>query len=108
MSVLAHYCRAAWIDPQDAKHILLGPADSVDRGGRIEETRDGGETWQQASDGTEAPWRGHMVERFSQVGEELLAVLSNGELLVSAAGSWEWRRILKEAGRVRAVTSMKE
>jgi photosystem II stability/assembly factor-like uncharacterized protein len=102
------YCRAAWIDSEDAAHMLLGPADSVDRGGRIEETRDGGESWQRASTGTEAPWRSHMVERFSQFGDELLAVLSNGELLASAVGGWEWRRILAEAGRVRAVTSMGE
>jgi hypothetical protein len=36
------YCRAAWVDPDDPEHILLGPADSVSRNGRIEETRDGG------------------------------------------------------------------
>ena len=45
------YCRAAWIDPHDIRHIVLGPADGVDYNGRIEETRDGGRTWQPASSG---------------------------------------------------------
>lgn len=38
------YCRAVWIDPSDAHHMLLGPADGVEQNGRIEETRDGGAT----------------------------------------------------------------
>jgi len=47
-----------------------------------------------------------MVERFTQVGGELLAVLSNGDLLVSPVESLTWRYILAEVGKVNAVTSM--
>ena len=74
------YCRAVWVDPIDPQHMILGPADGVDRNGRIEMTTDGGRTWLPASAGLKVPWRNSMVERFTQVDDDLLAVLSNGEL----------------------------
>jgi len=80
------YCRAAWVDPANADHILLVPADHVDLRGRIEETRDGGLTWRMSSGGLDVPWPRHMVERFTQIGADLFAVLSNGELLSAAPG----------------------
>jgi photosystem II stability/assembly factor-like uncharacterized protein len=100
------YCRAVWWDPQDADHLILGPADGVDRNGRIEETRDGGQTWSSASSGLEVPWRYHMVERFSQAGDQLLAVLSNGELIASPLDKLEWELALAGVGGVTAVTAM--
>jgi photosystem II stability/assembly factor-like uncharacterized protein len=100
------YCRAVWIDAADPDHIVLGPADSVDRNGRIEQTRDGGCTWAPASAGLDVPWRRHMVERFLQVDNELLAVLSNGALHAAPLATLEWRRILPEVGEVAAVTVM--
>jgi photosystem II stability/assembly factor-like uncharacterized protein len=100
------YCRAVWIDAGDPEHIILGPADSVDRNGRIEETRDGGRTWLPAARGLDVPWRRHMVERFLQVDNELLAVLSNGELHAAPLATLEWRRALPEAGEVAAATVM--
>jgi hypothetical protein len=74
------YIRAAWVDPRDARHIIAGPADGVWRNGRIEESRDGGQSWQPASAGTNGPWPRHMVERFYQHDKNLFAILSNGEL----------------------------
>ena len=97
------YCRAAWIDPADPDHVILGPADFVDANGRIEETRDGGQTWQPASAGLPVPWRRHMVERFAQVGAELLAVLSNGHLLAAPLSTLEWRRILPDVKAAQCV-----
>jgi hypothetical protein len=97
------YCRAAWVDPADPQHLIFGPADSVDREGRIEETRDGGGTWHTASSGLDVPWERHMVERFAQVGDDLLAVLSNGELLSAPLVRLEWERILTEVEGVRCV-----
>jgi hypothetical protein len=47
-----------------------------------------------------------MVERFTPAGGELLAVLSNGELIRAAIETLSWERILPEAGRVAAVTRM--
>jgi photosystem II stability/assembly factor-like uncharacterized protein len=100
------YCRAVWLDPMDADHLIIGPADSVDRQGRIEESYDGGHTWQLASGGLDVPWPRHMVERFTQLGENLFAVLSNGHLLVAPLAGLEWRRILPNVAGVAAVTSM--
>jgi photosystem II stability/assembly factor-like uncharacterized protein len=100
------YCRAVWVDPQDSEHLILGPADGVDRNGRIEESRDGGQTWSPASHGLDVPWRRGMVERFYQTGQELLAVLSTGQLLSASLGPLEWRRVLPEVRQVNAVTEM--
>ena len=96
------YCRAGWVDPADPEHILLGPAENVERNGRIEVSRDGGRTWAPAGGGLDLPWPRNMVERFTPAGDRLLAVLNNGELLSSQIGRWDWRQILPEAGRVAA------
>jgi photosystem II stability/assembly factor-like uncharacterized protein len=103
------YCRAVWLDPRDPNRMVLGPADNVDRRGRIEVTLDGGRSWQPAATNAGLPWPRHMVERFAQAGDELLAVLSNGALLAAplealrAGQAVEWRRLLGAAGRVAAV-----
>ena len=100
------YCRAVWWNPVDPDHMLLGAADWVDRDGRIEETRDGGYTWSEVARGLDLPWRNHMVERFTQVGDHLLAVLSNGELLITTLEPLNWQRLLPEVRDVRAVASL--
>jgi photosystem II stability/assembly factor-like uncharacterized protein len=97
------YCRAVWLDPADAAHLILGPADGVDRNGSIAESRDGGQTWQLASKGLKTPWREHMVERFTQVGDELLAVLSNGDLVVAPLATLDWQPILSAVKGVAGV-----
>jgi photosystem II stability/assembly factor-like uncharacterized protein len=100
------YCRAAWVDPADPDHIVLGPADDVSRNGRIEETRDGGASWRLASDGLEVPWARAMVERFAQVEGELLAVLSNGRLLAAPLSTLRWRNILPDVAGMNALAVM--
>ncbi len=101
------YCRAVWADPHDPDHLIFGPADSVSRRGRIEETHDGGRTWQLASSGLDAPWPRHMVERFQQVDDELLAVLSNGQLMSAPLATLNWRRLLPEAAGISAAALMR-
>jgi len=100
------YCRTVWVDVLDSQHMILSPADGVDRNGRIEESRDGGETWTLASKGLKVPWQRGMVERFMQIGSELLAVQSDGQLLSAPLASLEWRRILPEITDVTAVTQL--
>ena len=97
------YCRAAWVDPKDPDHIIFGPADGVSRNGRIEETHDGGRTWLGASGGLDVPWPEHMVERFTQLGRGLMAVLSNGHLLAASLHDLRWHPILPELENVQAV-----
>jgi photosystem II stability/assembly factor-like uncharacterized protein len=101
------YVRAVWADPTNPARMILGPADGVDRNGRIEETRDGGKSWTLASTGLSAPWPHHMVERFHQVGDELYAVLSNGELFVTSLTSLQWRQPFPGTETVNAVTAMR-
>ena len=96
------YCRAAWVDPADSDHIVLGPARGVNTGGRIEESRDGGKSWRSASGGLSVPWDENMVERFLQVGDELLAVLSDGSLLASPLANISWRQILPDVTQINA------
>jgi photosystem II stability/assembly factor-like uncharacterized protein len=100
------YCRAVWWHPTDPDHLILGPADGVDRNGRIEETRDGGLSWSEISTGLDLPWHHQMVERFTQVADQLFAVLSNGELLVTTLESNAWQRILPEVIAVHAVAGL--
>jgi photosystem II stability/assembly factor-like uncharacterized protein len=100
------YCRAVWADPQNPDHLILGPADGVDRNGRIEESRDGGETWSMASNGLQVPWRRGMVERFFQAGDELFAVLSTGEVLSSSLSTLEWKRIFPNLKNVNAMVQI--
>ncbi len=103
------YCRAAWGDPADPQHMLLGPADGVERSGRIEETHDGGQTWQKASGGLAVPWRNYLVERFWQIDHELLAVLSNGQVWAAPlAQSWKWQQILTSVQGVAALAWLSE
>jgi BNR/Asp-box repeat protein len=100
------YCRAVWVDPNDPQHLILSPADGVDRNGRIEESRDGGKGWALASNGLQVPWRRGMVERFFQADDELFAVLSNGQLLSASLSNLEWYRILPNISDVNAITTM--
>lgn len=100
------YCRAVWTDPANPAHLILGPADYVDSNGRIEESHNAGLTWGIASNGLKVPWRRHMVERFTQVGSDLFAVLSNGELLCAELSTLEWQRVLPDAKDINAVTTM--
>jgi photosystem II stability/assembly factor-like uncharacterized protein len=100
------YCRAVWVDSHDPDHLILGPADYVVSNGRIEESRDGGQTWSLASTGLKVPWRRGMVERFFQTNDELFAVLSNGQVLSTSLSTLEWQRILPNIADVNAVTTM--
>jgi len=46
-----------------------------------------------------------MVERFLQIDEELLAVLSNGELWSTELEEIKWHRILPDVDHITAVAT---
>ncbi len=100
------YCRALWLDANDPNHIIFGPADHVGAVGRIERTRDGGKTWELASDGLQVPWPRTMPERLKQIGDELFCVLDDGRLLSAPLKKLEWSYILKDVKDVNAITWM--
>jgi photosystem II stability/assembly factor-like uncharacterized protein len=97
------YVRAGWIDPADPRHLLLSPADGVERDGRIEETHDGGATWTLASGGLDVPWPNRLVERFYPLGDQMLAVLSDGQLLAATLNEWQWRQIVPAIPEINAL-----
>ncbi|MFZ0547566.1 MAG: hypothetical protein WAM60_19120 [Candidatus Promineifilaceae bacterium] len=101
-----NYCRAVWVDPNDPDHLVLGPASSVERNGRIEETKDAGHSWTPIHNGTEAPWPNDMVERFFPIDGYLFAVLSEGGLLVSEIGKWQWQPVFSSIADIRCLSSM--
>ncbi len=100
------YCRALWVDPGDARHLVFGPAEGVSSGGRIEESRDGGETWVLASKGLRVPWADDMVERFAQAGDELFAVMAGGQVYMASPNSLEWKRVLPDVEEATCLTTM--
>ena len=100
------YCRTVWVDPLDPDYLILSPADDVDRNGRIEASHDGGQSWLLASNGLNVPWRRGMVERFVQANNDLLAVLSNGQLLNASLSTLEWQRILPDIPDVNMVATL--
>lgn len=97
------YMRAVWVNSKNHLHMIAGPADGVSRNGRIESTTDGGSTWRTFSAGLQAPWDSDMAERFVYTGEELLSILSNGELWASPVNKPNWERILPDIPEVKAV-----
>lgn len=94
------YCRTVWVDPAVETHMVLGPADGVGRGGRIEHSADGGETWHLLMDNIEEKWPDTMVERFFGTDDELFAVLSNGKILISRKGDFSWQCLLPAISNV--------
>jgi photosystem II stability/assembly factor-like uncharacterized protein len=102
------YVRAVWIDPHDAGHQILAPADSVNRNGRIERARNGPSDWALASEGLVVPWPRNMVERFRQEGQDLWAVLANGELLFAPLATLAWQRVLSQVEGIRAMVIMSQ
>jgi photosystem II stability/assembly factor-like uncharacterized protein len=95
------YARAVWIDPEEIDHLLLGPAEGPSgRDGRIEESHDGGRSWQVVSQ----RWQDDLVERFVQAKDMVLAMTQNGRLLRGP----EWEPVLAGVGGITAVTVMGE
>jgi hypothetical protein len=46
-----------------------------------------------------------MVERFFQAGDNLLAILSNGERLSKPFNQAEWQRVLPEITRIKPIAA---
>ncbi|HET9221228.1 MAG TPA: hypothetical protein VFO07_01930, partial [Roseiflexaceae bacterium] len=99
------YVRSLWIDPADHQHLIVGPADGVEINGQIEESNDAGWSWHAIPAGLPVPWRRAVVERLTQVGAELFAVVSNGHVFAAPIETLEWRRILSDVVGVAAITA---
>jgi photosystem II stability/assembly factor-like uncharacterized protein len=102
------YCRAVWVDPLRPAHLILGIADGPDRNGRIVESWNGGASWQPVEEGLPVPMRNHMVERLVPLDDEILALLSNGQLLLASVDGLRWRTILEGTFGARDVAAILE
>ena len=100
------YVRAVWVDPADADHMLIGPAEEIGARGTIVVSRDGGRSLAPAAAGLSGPWPDDMVERFVPAGGDLLALTAEGQVWVSplaATGeAWRWQALLPDSGHVTA------
>lgn len=97
------YVRAVWVDETDPHHMVLGPSAGADgRDGRIEQTVDGGQSWQPLT----ARQTYNMVERFYQAENKLFAVMSNGQLWFTDRQQLHWQTIGLTLPPINAVTIM--
>lgn len=97
------YVRAVWLDVDNPNHLILGPSDGPSgQNGRIEVTYDGGQSWQQVA----GRWSHNMVERFQQIGDNLWAVMANGNLLVTPLDELAWQPVLTEMTGVNDIAVM--
>lgn len=88
------YTRSTIVPRASPQLVLAGPAPEVGRNGRIEVSRDGGESWEPAGDGIDTPMH-DMVELFVVAPDDsIYAVCSGGRLLRSSPTSWRWRSAL--------------
>jgi photosystem II stability/assembly factor-like uncharacterized protein len=98
------YTRSTIVPPSLPGSVLAGPAPEVGRGGRIEVSTDGGESWRPAGDGIDTPMA-DMVELFVPAPDgTIFAVCSGGRLLRSAPDSWRWRSALPDGQPANAVS----
>jgi photosystem II stability/assembly factor-like uncharacterized protein len=96
----ADYTRAVIVPPANDGLLLAAPAQKVGQLGRIEVSADGGEHWEDAGAGLEAPME-DMVELFVPAPDgTICAVCSGGRLLVSEPGPWQWRSLLPDGAQV--------
>jgi photosystem II stability/assembly factor-like uncharacterized protein len=80
--LIRDYTRAVLVHPLEPSRIFAGPAREVGEEGRIEESRDGGDSWHPAAQGLDVPMD-DMVESFvfhPTLPGTLLAVLSDGSV----------------------------
>lgn len=96
------YTRAVWADPADTGHLILGPSQGPDgRDGRIEQSRDGGRTWTRLTE----PQPRNMVERFSQAGSTLFAVMANGDCWAAELATLNWQPLFADLPAIEAATT---
>ncbi len=88
------YTRSTIVPRARPDLVLAGPAPAVGRGGRIEVSRDQGDSWEPAGSRLPTPMP-DMVELFAQAPDgSIYAVCSGGRLLHSEPDPWRWHSAL--------------
>lgn len=92
------YTRSVIVPPARPDLLLACPAARVGREGAIMVSADGGDTWEPAGDGLEAPME-DMVERFVAAPDaSVWAICSRGRLLRAEPDEWTWTPVPGTAG----------
>ncbi|MEX2425850.1 MAG: sialidase family protein [Thermomicrobiaceae bacterium] len=95
------YTRGVIIPPTRTDIVIAGPSPDVGRNGRIEVSRDGGDSWEDASAGIDTPMP-DMIEVFVPAPDgSIWAICSGGRLLSANPDELVWRDVLNEADSVR-------
>ncbi len=97
------YCRALWIHPNRDDHLVLGSAAGPDKMGEIEESVDGGESWQKQHESLSTPWQNTMVEQFQGNHSHLIALLSTGRLITSSLSEDPWKNLISRDLKAQAI-----
>ncbi|HET9015630.1 MAG TPA: hypothetical protein VFN57_08535 [Thermomicrobiaceae bacterium] len=88
------YTRAVIVPPTHHELLLAGPSPQVGRMGRIEVSRDFGDSWEPAAGRLQTPME-DMVEVFQAAPDgSIWAVCSGGRLLRAEPEEWQWRSAL--------------
>lgn len=96
------YTRAVIVPPARTDLLLVAPSLDVGHRGRIEVSGDGGDTWEPAGEGFEAPME-DMVEIFAPAPDgSIWAVCSGGRLMRAEPGAWQWRSALPQGSQIDA------
>jgi photosystem II stability/assembly factor-like uncharacterized protein len=99
--LLGDYTRGIIIPSSKPEIVIAGPAPHVGRQGRIEVSRDGGDTWHDASSGFDTPME-DMVEIFKPGPDgTILAICSGGRLLQANPDELHWRQVIPEANGIK-------
>jgi photosystem II stability/assembly factor-like uncharacterized protein len=95
------YTRAVIVPPTRTDLVIAGPSPDVGRNGRIEVSRDAGDTWEDASSGIDLPMS-DMVEVFVPApGDSIWAICSGGRLLQADPNELVWENVLGSPDQVQ-------
>jgi hypothetical protein len=98
--LLGDYTRGVIVPRSKQDIVIAGPSPDVGHNGRIEVSRDGGDTWEDASSGIATPMP-DMVEVFIDAPDgSVWAICSGGRLLRAVPESLNWESVLNEPDRV--------
>jgi photosystem II stability/assembly factor-like uncharacterized protein len=94
------YTRAVIVPPFKPEIVVAGPSPDVGRNGRIEVSRDGGDTWEDASSGIETPMPDMVEIMVSAPDNSIWSICSGGRLLRAHPEELHWTPVVPESARI--------
>jgi hypothetical protein len=94
------YTRAVIVPPFKPEIVVAAPAPYVGREGRIEVSRDGGDTWEDASSGIETPMPDQVEIMVPAPDNSIWAICSGGRLLRAHPDELHWTLVVPESAGI--------